>query len=143
MDASTCSECLQGTRADLLLSLMEWVSNPAINQQIVWLHGLAGSGKSTFSTTFANSCRLRGQLGAFLFFDRLVEERSRPSNVVRTLAYQLGSFDSRIGTAIAVAIENTPSITQSPLRLQFLKLIVEPLSSLPTILHYPGSGRTG
>jgi hypothetical protein len=131
MDASARSECLPGTRTDLLLDLVGWTSNPWIEQRIVWLYGLAGSGKSTFSTSFANFYRRHGRLGAFIFFDRDVEERNQPSNVIRTLAYQLGSFDVRIGTAIAAAIEATPSLPQSPLPLQFVKLLIEPLSSLP------------
>jgi WD40 repeat protein len=131
MDASTRSECLQGTRSDLILDWVGWTSNLWIDQRIVWLHGVAGSGKSTFSTTFANIYRLHGRLGAFVFFERDVEERSHVSNVIRTLAYQLGSFDDRIGTAIAAAIKTTPSISDSPLRLQFIKLLVEPISTLP------------
>jgi hypothetical protein len=73
----------------------------------------------------------QGCLGAFVFFDWDVEERSQPSNVIRTIAHQLGSFSTRIGTAIAATINNMPSITLSPIRLQFAKLLVEPFSTVP------------
>jgi hypothetical protein len=71
-----------------------------------------------------------GCLGFFLFFDRDVEERSQPSNVIRTLAYRLTSFDVRIGVVVAAVIETTPNISDSPLGFQFMKLLVKPLLAL-------------
>ena len=130
MDASNRPECLDDTRVDIVNSIRDWVSDAASSQNVFWLHGLAGSGKSTLSTTIANMFRESGHLGAFLFFDRDVTERSDPTNVIRTLAYQLGLCNPQIGAAITAVIETTPSITMSPLRLQFTKLIVEPLSSV-------------
>src|SRR6202011_66411 len=53
-----------------------------------------------------------------------------PSSMIRTLAYQLGTFDSRIGDAISAVITHNPGLNQSPFRVQFLKLLVEPLSSV-------------
>jgi len=130
MDASNRSECLDETRVDVVKFIQHWATDATSNQNVFWLHGLAGSGKSTLSTTVANTFRESEQLGAFLFFHRDVIERSDPTNVIRTLAYQLGLCDPQIGTAIAAVIENAPSITMSPLRLQFTKLIIEPLSSI-------------
>jgi NACHT domain len=131
MDGSMRSECLKGTRVDVLQSIINWHSNTSVDQRVLWLHGLAGTGKSTLATTIANIFRERGRLGAFVFFNRDIRERSQPSNIIRTIAHQLGAFDTRIGNAIAVAIDNMPSIVLSPLRLQFEKLVLEPLSTLP------------
>jgi energy-coupling factor transporter ATP-binding protein EcfA2 len=131
MDASTRSECLHGTRTILIQSIEDW-SATFSEQQVLWLYGLAGSGKSTISTTIANLIREQGRLGAFIFFNRDVEERSRPSNVIRTLAYRLASSDARIGALVATVIETIPSISESPLSFQFTKLLIEPLSNLPT-----------
>ena len=124
------SECLRGTRTDILRSIVDWKSN-RFTERVLWLYGLAGSGKSTIANTISNLFREHGCLGAFLFFNRDTEERSQPSNVIRTIAYQLASFCPRIGTAIAEAIDGMPSIVLSPLRLQFTKLMAEPLSTLP------------
>lgn len=129
MDTSNRPECLDDTRVDIVNSIRDWVSDTASSQNVFWLHGLAGSGKSTLSTTIANMFRESGHLGAFLFFDRDVAERSDPTNVIRTLAYQLGLCNPQIGAAITTVIESTPSIIMSSLRLQFTKLIEEPLSS--------------
>jgi hypothetical protein len=97
---------------------------------MLWIHGLAGSGKSTLSTTIANTFRDSGQLGAFLFFDRDVTERSDPMMVISTLAHQLGITDPRVGAAMRNVIERFPNILMSPLPLQFQRLILDPLSGL-------------
>jgi energy-coupling factor transporter ATP-binding protein EcfA2 len=97
MDAARRTECLSGTRKDTLKVIVEWVNNQGSEQNILWLHGLAGSGKSTLSTTIASIFRSSSQLGAFIFFNRDVTERSDPTSIIRTLAYQLGSSSVNIG----------------------------------------------
>ena len=131
MDASTRSECLPDTRTDILRSITDWAYSTSVEKRLLWLKGLAGSGKSTISTTIAHALREQGRLGAFVFFNRDVEERNQSVNVIRTLAYQLASFSPVIRTAIAQAIDTTPGITQSALRFQFTKLLIEPLRTLP------------
>ncbi|KIM73294.1 hypothetical protein PILCRDRAFT_81288, partial [Piloderma croceum F 1598] len=138
MDASRRTGCLLNTRTDVLKFVVDWVNDTRSEQKMLWIHGLAGSGKSALSTTIANTFRDSGQLGAFLFFDRDVTERSNPTTVIRTLAHQLGTSDSRIGATIRTAIERNPNITISPLTRQFRKLVLEPLSEIefnaPTIV---------
>jgi hypothetical protein len=128
MDASTRSECLPGTRTDVLGSIVDWAS---LEKPLLWLKGLAGSGKSTLSATITHTLQEQGRLGAFVFFSRDVEERNQSANVIRTLAYQLASFSPIIRTAIVQAIDTTPRITQSALRFQFTKLLIKPLRTLP------------
>lgn len=128
MDASHRLECQPDTRLDVLKFITDWLINPSGDQNVLWLYGIAGCGKSTIATTIASYFRELGRLGAFLFFDR--STTSEPSYFMRTLAYQLGSSDPRIGTAISAAISLNPRIAESPLRLQFTRLILEPLSSL-------------
>lgn len=131
MDASSREECLPGTQCDVLQLMFDWASKCPTEQNILWIHGLSGSGKSTLATTFANRLRNYGQLGAFLFFDRNVAERSDPTAVVRTIACQLGMFHSQMGTAICNVIENNPNICSLPIDLQFDQLLVDPLCSVP------------
>lgn len=122
--------CLPQTRSDLLSSAFSWAIKPSTDQNILWIHGPAGSGKSTVATTLANVARDLGHLGAFVFFNRHIAARNDPTTVIRTLAFQLGEFDCRLGAAISNVIESTPSIKQSPLRQQFHKLLVQPLSEI-------------
>ena len=131
MDASNRSTCIEGTRTQVLRYIIDWASRPSPDQRIVWLHGLLGSGKSTIATTLKNIFDDQKRLGAFVFFDRAVEKRRQPSNIIRTLAYKLGSFDHRIGTSIAAAIKDRSDITQFTFVDLFKSLVLDPLSSLP------------
>ena len=115
---------------DTLAEIFAWAATPAIKGNVYWLHGFPGAGKSTIATSVANIFRDLRRLGAFAFFTRGVAARSDPTSLIRTLAYQLGEFDHRIGSAIARVIEEVPSIKQAPLRWQFQKLLVEPFASL-------------
>jgi hypothetical protein len=130
MDASRRTGCLQGTRRDVLKFIVDWVHNPHGQQNILWLHGLAGSGKSALSTTIASILSSSGQLGAFLFFDRDVTDRSDPTVVIRTLAHQLGSSSPRIGATLRAVVEGNSNILASSIHLQFQKLLLDPLSSI-------------
>lgn len=136
-DASSRTECLPSTRHHILCDIINWATNVSDTQNVLWVHGMAGSGKSTIATTVASHFRNLGCLGAFLFFDRSFPEKSHPSKVIRTLAYELGLFNQHIGAAILAAIKNFPSIINSSLHIQFTKLLVEPLSLL-TVLPVKG-----
>jgi len=127
MDAYGHEECLEGTRIDILSQIMHWATNCSVDKNVMWFHGLAGSGKSTVSTTLANNLWWTGHLGAYLCFDRNVKEMSDPSVVIRTLAYKLALTNWSLGAAISRVIESNPGIVQAHIHLQFLQLIVEPL----------------
>jgi len=133
MESSLKQGCLPSTRQDILNDIVKWGTEPSSGQNIFWLYGLAGSGKSTICITITRFFRDLGRLGSFIFFDCAFPERSHPSKVIRTLAYKLGMFDPRIGAAISLAIDNYPSVKDAPLRAQFTRLIIEPLASLPEL----------
>jgi hypothetical protein len=129
MDTSRRTACLPNTRVGVIGFIKDW-ANDTSEQRMLWIHGLAGSGKSTISTTIANIFRDSGQLGAFLFFDRDTTERSDPMRVVRTLAHQLGSSNPTGGAAIRSVIERDQNILMSPLTCQFQRLVLDPLSEV-------------
>ncbi|KAF7972470.1 hypothetical protein HWV62_17888 [Athelia sp. TMB] len=126
MEQSERDECLPGTRADSINMIMDWYSDESnTRKSTMWLHGLAGAGKSTLSTTIA---RMMGcatglnLLGAFFFFDRNIAQR-KASTVIRTIAYQLAEFDPAVGAIIQQVVSNTPGIADMPLDIQFSKLL--------------------
>ena len=129
MDPCMRKECLADTRTNVLRLVINWVEDLENEQNVLWIHGLAGSGKSTLSTTIASHLRKSGNLGAFLFFDRDVAERNNPRAVIRTMAHQISGFHPYIGESIASAIEASPNICLSPMYHQFQRLLVDTLSS--------------
>lgn len=132
MDASSRPVCLHGTRQDALTFIIGWLTTPSDGKNVLWLHGLAGSGKSTLSTTVAEYFRELGRLGAFIFFDRNNPTHSDPNTVIRTLAHQLASFDAHVLSAVCAEIESDKRIAEAPMRRQFTKLLFGPLESVGT-----------
>ncbi|KIJ13795.1 hypothetical protein PAXINDRAFT_13343 [Paxillus involutus ATCC 200175] len=130
MDDPSRSECDPETRMDIITHIIEWATTPTVRDNVFWLYGFPGAGKSTIATSVANFFRDLRRLGSFVFFTRGVAARNDPALLIRTLAYQLGEFDHRIGSAISKVIEDVPSIRQAPLRWQFQKLLIEPFASI-------------
>ena len=127
MNASSRPVCLPGTRRKILDEITDWLTVPSNSTNILWLSGVAGAGKSTISTTIAESFRGVHRLGAFIFFDRNDEARSHPDSVIRTIAYWLALSSPDIGSAISAAIQHDPAIVNAPLLTQFKALIFDPL----------------
>jgi hypothetical protein len=93
--------------------------------------------KSTVATTIANYFRENSCLGAFVFFNRDVTERSDPGTVIRSLAYQIGMRYASAEEAISATINRFPDICQSTFRLQFQQLLVDPPSPAGVLDEYP------
>src|SRR6202051_1848168 len=99
--------CLPNTRLDVIKVITDWIDGGG-QKPVLWLFGQTGSGKSTISTTIADMSRELRRLGAFIFFNRDVKDRSDPSLVIKTLAYKLALFDARVGDTVSVAIQSIP-----------------------------------
>ena len=73
MNASLRKSCLPGTRKRLIAEIINWATQGDIEMEgnnILWLHGMAGSGKSTIATTIARHFGTLGRQGAYIFFER-------------------------------------------------------------------------
>lgn len=132
-DAFSRPQCLHGTRVGIRTEITEIMAAES-DQNVLWLHGVAGSGKSTVSTTIAEHFRSISRLGAFMFFER---GRSESSAVIRTLAYKLASFDSSIAEHVIAAFEKDNDVAQASAATQFKRLIMEPLTDAASAIQGP------
>lgn len=123
MDTSHREGCLYGTRTTIVNFAVEWALDPKRGSNVLWLRGLAGSGKSTVSATIANDLRRIGRLGVSIGFERGVAGKCDPSAAIRTLAHGLGLSHPQAGIAISMAVDKHPDITQMSLRQQFQHLL--------------------
>ena len=124
--------CLPGTRSGLLTEITAWAENEQ-STCIFWLRGLAGTGKSTISRSFAQAFDDRGQLGASFFFERGGDDRGKAPKFFTTIATQLTTKFPIITPFVRETIDADPHISTKSLELQFKKLIVEPLSKIPNV----------
>jgi hypothetical protein len=119
-------KCLPGTRTDLLHQISEWTIS-LDKQAIFWLHGEAGTGKSTIARTAAKSFKQANLLGATFFFKRGEPDRGNASKVFSTVADQLVRRFPQLRSSVREAIANDPMITSKSLREQFDRLLLQPL----------------
>lgn len=92
--------CLEETRKELLTSVMDWAAKSGSQERVFWLHGKAGSGKTTVANTFARSIEERSLNLSCFFCKRDDRNLSNPLNVLPTLAYLFAEQHDSYRTAI-------------------------------------------
>ena len=126
-------QCLPNTRFELLQQVRAWADDPD-SRCIFWLHGMAGTGKSTIARTVAHELSLRNHLGASFFFRRGGGDLARTTKFFTSLAVQLTKTSPDVRRHICKAMAENPDIAQQAPRNQWKKLIFQPLSSLGSSL---------
>jgi hypothetical protein len=121
-------KCLGATRIDIRRQIAEWADNPD-GPCIFWLHGMAGTGKSTISRTIARLFDDTGQLGASFFFKRGEGDRGDSKRFFTTIAAQLAYNFPTVKPFIVEAIKGDPAISDKSLKYHFEQLIKRPLSA--------------
>lgn len=128
--------CLEGTRVEVINDVMYWITE--CRGGMLWYTGVAGSGKSSFMGTLCQvlsseyACG-RNRLGSFIRYDRL--EYTDSSKLIISITYSLALFDRRIGHAIAQARRKIGSVLPPFPRVQFDRLLREPLRTIPELLY--------
>jgi len=127
--------CLRGTRKVILWEIEHWSAGDH-NQQIFWLNGLAGTGKSTIAQTFAERMFADGKLGASFFCSRDFADRSNLQAIFPTLAFQLAHQYQPFRDKMLLVLKACPDVAQESLCSQMEKLIVGPLkaANIPTLI---------
>ncbi|KAL4907027.1 hypothetical protein BDW74DRAFT_176626 [Aspergillus multicolor] len=133
------SLCLQGTQMDTLTKIRNWCEDPE-GKPILWLHGMAGTGKSTISRTVAAACyddppsdaldfRLPEAfcLAASFFFDLNRPDRNNASKLFATMGKTLGDLFPDVKVNICEAIASNPNIGNEALSRQWKHLVLKPL----------------
>ncbi|KAM0219086.1 hypothetical protein ACHAQD_006602 [Fusarium lateritium] len=122
------SFCLEDTRVAVLQDIETW-SRDSKDPRICWLPGLAGTGKSTISRTVARD--LKGKsLGASFFFKKGTGNRGDGRFVISVIAYQLALNFPPIRPHILVAAKEDPASAMAPMKVQWQRLIINPLLNL-------------
>ncbi|KAF7966214.1 hypothetical protein HWV62_39682 [Athelia sp. TMB] len=107
------------------------------DQNVLWLHGAAGLGKSTIATTVADHFGGLHRQGAFLFFDRNFPIESAPERVMSTLVLQLARQNATIHSAVSAAITDRPGLVSDLIETQFKSLLLDPLSKVAEQIEGP------
>ena len=111
--------CLQDTREELLKEISDWINNvDKGTPRIFWLHGPAGTGKSSIAHTIAHQFQELERLGSCFCFDRSRLAERRHEKVFSMIAQDLANRDTSLRrqlTAVvhgSAALKNTTDILQ-------------------------------
>ena len=96
---------------------------------LLWMNGLARSGKTTIAYTIASWCDQEKILGASFFCAR-TGGRSDVQLIFPTIAYQLCRLNAAFAEEVVKALDNNPDIHRSLPSVQLEKLIVKPLQAV-------------
>lgn len=121
--------CLPNTRQRLLDEIVSWIDNPE-EGSMFWLHGVAGSGKSTIGNTIAKIFADLGRLAGSFRFHRDVQGCNVPTYFFGNLAYQLAHFNGQLLGNVVAAIKVHGNMSQWPLRNQMKTFIVDVLKDV-------------
>jgi hypothetical protein len=120
-------KCLPGTRESALREIVLWAKNPR-DQNVFWLNGLAGTGKSTIAQSFSETVANDGSLGASFFCSRDYLNRRELKNIFPTLAHQLACRYPRFRSHVIASIKKDPTLAHASIISQLENLLVNPLS---------------
>ncbi|KAI0325116.1 hypothetical protein GY45DRAFT_1438618 [Cubamyces sp. BRFM 1775] len=138
------SACDQGTRVEVLEKIYSWLrpgtqaqedlSDPLSDvdvewdsgRPILWIHALAGAGKTTLAETVARRCHAEGILAASFFCAR-DGDRSDILCIIQNIASDLAQYWPQFRDALFAASKANPHIQVASASQQIKTLLVEPL----------------
>ncbi|KAF2857333.1 hypothetical protein K470DRAFT_238625 [Piedraia hortae CBS 480.64] len=122
------SYCSQGTREALIWEITRWAEDPPKDKRIMWLSGMAGTGKTTLARTVAKVMDSGGEfLVASFFFNRAVGDLGKLSYIVPTMAKQLTGELRSVAESIASVLAKDSQACEKHVGIQFQKLLKTPL----------------
>jgi len=108
---------------------MQWIQDVVESEDVLWLYGSAGAGKSAIAQTIAEMCAKLGLLVASFFFSRLSQSRDNEKCLVASIAYQLSLSIPETRIYVESAVQIDPSIFHKSLDTQIDTLIIRPLEN--------------
>jgi len=132
-DAQLGAGCMNGTRVQVLREIENWVMSPRA-QQIFWLAGMAGTGKTAIAQTvcsLVHACQ-EAVLGGSFFCSRStgsVAQRDARC-IIPTLAQLLARQSVEFSEALANELVQDPDILHKQIAVQVKKLLFTPLIAL-------------
>ncbi|CAE6403283.1 unnamed protein product [Rhizoctonia solani] len=126
-------ECVPDTRKDVLAQLHSWAYAHGA-ENLFWLNGMAGTGKTTIAYTLCAELDSDRKLAASFFCSRLVPECRDVNLIIPSIAYQLARASKPFHYALSRALEKDPDAHTRLLHIQFDTLIALPMAEVEATL---------
>jgi hypothetical protein len=120
---------MENTRVNLLADIILWAESPSA-PVVLWLNGLAGTGKSTIAHTLCGLLAKKDRLVASFFISRQ-EDRCRAPDILRAIAYQMAIHQPAVGAEILKTFQESRDLELTGgLRILSDELLFKPASVL-------------
>ena len=131
--------CLEGTRHEILDEITTWINNTEDDTtRILWLHGEAGTGKSSIAHTIADRFKKLGRLGSCFCFDRNQIAEQRDKKIFTTIARDLADRDRQMRRELASVIHQDTSLKHTTdILQQWKELIMKPAKTFSETMAGP------
>ncbi|KAF8805135.1 hypothetical protein BYT27DRAFT_6667774 [Phlegmacium glaucopus] len=128
-------KCHPNTRKAVLAEIMQWIQNIDELEDVLWLYGSAGAGKSAIVQTIAEICAKLGLLVASFFFSRSSQSRNSEKHLIASIAYQLALSIPATRTYVEAAVQSDPAVFDKSLDTQIESLIIQPLKNACAVVN--------
>jgi len=125
-------QCLDGTRVALLEEIETWAED-LTQLPILWLNGIAGTGKSTVAQALVEWGHTHGKSVASFFCSQHTRSYRNLHFIFPTLAIQLAEMYPIVQSTLAPLLQYNPDIIYELPSSQMEKLIVEPLKLVDSL----------
>lgn len=92
--------CLEGTRVEIMYRAKSWLKDTNANENIMWIVGAPGAGKSTIATTIAKHLACEAPYCVKFFCKRDVPDLRDPRRIWRTVAFGLAENHEGVKSAL-------------------------------------------
>lgn len=123
--------CLPQTRVTVVDQIITWI-NSDDPRRILWLNGVAGSGKSSIANTVGEICHRQNRLGSSFVFIANRADR-QPHHLLSTIARDLADFDPLWKCSLSIVIKNRSLRTTESIPDQFRYFLLEPAKQLSLV----------
>ncbi|KAF8816186.1 hypothetical protein BYT27DRAFT_7248494 [Phlegmacium glaucopus] len=111
-------KCRPNTRRAVIEKIMRWIRDMEPEDDILWLYGSAGAGKSAFAETIAELCAKLELLVTSFFFAGTNPSRNNEKHLISSIAYRLALSIPATRTYIESVVQNDPEIINKSLETQ-------------------------
>lgn len=125
--------CIDGTRTDVLNKIDDWSGVPTSTESF-WVHGFAGSGKSTISVSICERLKAKNKLAGAFYCKRDVADQRDPKRILSSISYSLTNVCKPYYDLVHSALENESDISGTPVTYQLTTLFT---GLLPMIREMP------
>ncbi|KAG8794181.1 hypothetical protein FRC12_000280 [Ceratobasidium sp. 428] len=121
--------CMQNTRVAVLQDLQDWVYYGR-SQNILWLNGTAGAGKTTIMYSLCEYLESCGRLSASFFCSQKHPSCRDASRIVPSISYQLARQSRPYQCALSRVLGQDPEVVKRSIDEQLERLILVPLQTV-------------